>query len=239
MSATDYEQCLKSCIKQNRNVIDKLNELITETEHHHTVCNSVKTGGTAAGVVGTGLMVGSLLAAPFTGGASLLLTFSAAACSVGGAATNIITGAVDRNKTKKIIAEIQSLIDSRKETASTLQEQATRFSKVIQHLVSSDLSEHTAFYATLTGMAPSISKWNRVCIPLLSTALANGRCSLNAGPVNASDYAPVVAIGRVIQTEFELFKSLESTSKAAGVASKVFSGTNQMILKSAPLAAEE
>ena len=158
MSVSDYEHCLRSCIKQNQHVIEKLGELITETEHHHTVCNSVKTGGTAAGVIGTGLMVGSLLAAPFTGGASLLLTASAAACSIGGAATNIITGVVDRSKTKEIIGEIQSLINSRMDMASKLKEQSDRFSKMIEHLVSSNLNEHTAIYTTVTGMRQSISK---------------------------------------------------------------------------------
>lgn len=152
MSVSDYEQLLRSCIKQNEHVIDKLCELNQEMEEHHTVCNSVKTVGTTAGVVGTGMMIGSLLAAPFTGGTSLFITLGSAACSIGGATTNIVTDAVDRSKTKRIIGEIQSLINSRAAMASTLEEQSNRVRGVIQHLVSNNVNEHTAFYTTFNGM---------------------------------------------------------------------------------------
>ncbi|CAF1344455.1 unnamed protein product [Didymodactylos carnosus] len=220
MSVSDYEQWLRACSKENQHVIETPSELITETEHHRTVCNSVKTGGTAAGLVGTGLLIGSLVAAPFSGGASLLLTASAAVCSVGGAATNIVTGAVDRSQTKKIIGEIQSLINSRTEITSKLKEQSVRFSRVIEHLVLSDLNEHTAFYTTFT-------------------ALANGRLNLSTSAGNVSDYENFIVMGRLIQTEFELLKSLGATSKAVAIASKTLLGINQMILKGAPMLAEE
>ena len=152
MSTNEYEEALKSCIKQNQHVVKKLLELIQEAEFHHTVCNSVKTGGTTAGVAGTGLMVASLIAAPFTGGASLAITLAAAGCSVAGAATNIITGVVDRSKSKEIIAEIQSLVNSREKVISKLKEQTDHFGAVVKHLISIGMSEETAVNTTFSGI---------------------------------------------------------------------------------------
>ncbi|CAF0822187.1 unnamed protein product [Adineta steineri] len=189
-------------------------------EHHHTVCNSVKTGGTAAGLFGTVLMVGSLIAAPVTGGASLLITGSAAACSLGGAATNIITGAVDRSKTKQAIVEIQSLMDSRNELISKLREQSNQFNTMITHLVRSGVDEHIASHVALT-------------------ALANGHYNSRISTENKSVNEAFVAMGRFIQTEFEMIKAVESTSKAVAIVSKTAPAVNQMILKSAPLLTEE
>ena len=103
-------------------------------------------------MAGTALMVGSLLAAPFTGGVSLAITLGAAGCSIGGAATNIITGMVDRSKSKEIIAEIQSLVDSRQKVAAKVKEQSDYFERVVRHLVSSGMTEENAVNITFSGM---------------------------------------------------------------------------------------
>ena len=155
MSVSEFELLLESCIRKNDHVVGKLHELIEEMEQHHTVCNSVKTVGTTAGVVGTALMATSLLAAPFTGGLSLLVTGGAAACSIGGAATNVVTGVVDRKKTKSIISDVQSLIDSRRQITSKLEKQTTLLGNVIEHLMSHDLNEKTAFYTIFSGIEPN------------------------------------------------------------------------------------
>lgn len=70
-------------------------------------------------------------------------------------------------------------------------------------------------------------------------ALANGQCNLKAKNTSPGDFQGLVAMGRLIQTEFDLFKSLEATSKTVAAVSKAAPGINQMILKSAPLLAEE
>jgi hypothetical protein len=174
MATSEYEQCLRACIDQNRHVIRKLLELAEEAERHHTACNAVKTGGTVAGVAGTGIMVGSLLAAPFTGGASLALTLAAAGCSIGGATTNIVTGVVDINKSKKIIAEIQSLVDSRQKVTSKLKEQSEYFDKVVKHLISSGMIEENAVNLTFSGMKIIYSRKKLVLFDFFSSI---GQCS--------------------------------------------------------------
>ena len=116
-SKSQFEQSLDSCILEDKSIIKKLLELIEGIEKHHTICNSVKTGGTAVGAVGTGLMIASLLAAPFTAGASLAITVVAAACSVSGTATNIITNFVDSSKTKDIVREIEIVVNTRKKNS--------------------------------------------------------------------------------------------------------------------------
>jgi len=220
MSTSEYEESLKSCIKKNEHVIKKLSELVTEAEYLHTVCNSVKTGGTTAGVAGTGLMIGSLIAAPFTGGASLAITLAAAGCSLGGAATNIITGMVDRSKSQDIIAEIQSLVDSREKVASKLKEQSDYFGTVIKHLVSSGMSEENAVNTTFC-------------------ALANGSVDLKEAASKDAARTSLVTFGRIIQIEFDLLKTFQATYGAVSVLSATLPGYHQLIIKSAAMSLKE
>ena len=167
MATSEYEQSLKSCIDQNELIVQKLIDLGEEVKDHHIVCNSVKTGGTTVGVAGTGLMIGSLIAAPFTGGASLALTLVAAGCSIGGAATNLITNAVDKSKSKKIIAEIQSIVGSRQQLAVKVKEQSDYFQNVVKHLVSSGMTEENAVNITFNGGKQMISQENHSLLRLL------------------------------------------------------------------------
>jgi aspartokinase len=152
MSASQYEESLNLCISRDKYVIQKLKELIDEAEIHHTTCNVVKTGGTTVGAVGTGLIVVSLLAAPFTAGASLAVTAAAATCSVGGAATNIITNVVDRKKTKSIINEVREFVQYRAKIISQFQEQCGYLNKLVQSLVSNGLNDKEAMQVTFHGM---------------------------------------------------------------------------------------
>jgi hypothetical protein len=153
MLTSQFEQSLASCIHKDKYMIGKLEVLLGEVEHHHTICNSVKTGGTTVGAVGTGLMVASLIAVPFTAGASLAVTAAAAAaCSIGGTATNIITNLVDKNKTKNIIADLQVIVASRDKIISQFKEQTDLFNTVVESLVSNGLTDQEAVQMTFHGI---------------------------------------------------------------------------------------
>lgn len=57
--------------------------------------------------------------------------------------------------------------------------------------------------------------------------------------MGTGDYQPLVVMGRLVQTELDLLKSIGATSKAVSAVSKAAPGVNQMIMKSAPLLADE
>lgn len=144
MTTCDYEQTLKDCIKHNHQVLFKLSELLIAVEHYHEISNTVRTCGTTAGVAGAGLMVGSFLVAPFSDQLSTAVTLLAAGFSVGGAATNLILGSVDRKKSKDIINQIQSLVRSRDSLISKLKEESNHYEIIMKNLMSNGHSEEQA-----------------------------------------------------------------------------------------------
>jgi hypothetical protein len=156
MAVIELEQCLRVCVDQDTYVIQKLYELFETMEWHHTICNTVKTGGTTIGAMGTAIMVGSILTAPFTGGLSLLATGSAAAFSIGGAATNVITNRVDRKKSVQIIDEVQTLVACRDAAISQLKVHTDQFNSLLNQLTDQDISEETAVRVILNGNSMSI-----------------------------------------------------------------------------------
>ena len=78
-----------------------------------------------------------------------------------------------------------------------------------------------------------------ILVQFLPLELANGRFNPKTGNANSTDYQNFIAMARLIQTEFDLIKSCAATSKAVAMASKTLPGINHMILKSAPMLAEE
>jgi hypothetical protein len=151
MSDSELENCLLNCIEKNRAITSDLHDLIKEVDDHKKTCTAVKTGGVAASAAGAGILIGSILLAPVTGGLSLALGIGGTALSVGGGATGIATDVFDRNKSKKIISNMDSLVKTRDDTISALQKQIDQFSKGVQHIVSKGFDEETAIHLALKG----------------------------------------------------------------------------------------
>ena len=210
MTTSDYEQCLKDCIKRNQQVIFKLSELLVEVESHHQRCNTIRTYGTTVSVAGVGLMIGSLLAAPFSDRLSTAVTFAAAGFSIGGAATNLIVGAVDRNKTREIIDQIHSLVRSRDPLMSKLKEQSDHFATIIKHLTSNGLSEEQAIRIALNGKKNRSSLQRRHSL----SALVNGDVDLKTATLTHTFRPALVTLGRVLQVQFDVLKGVKFNSGA-------------------------
>ena len=153
MSATDFEDCLKECIEQNDKIISELQNLRDETSGHHNTCNAVKTVGTVASATGTGILVASLVAVPFTGGLSLLGTAGGLALSVGGGATTVVTDVVDSYKTKDIIKRVEDLVKSKQNLSNRLQQHFDSINDFKQQLVNNDVPHEDALFTILGGKA--------------------------------------------------------------------------------------
>jgi hypothetical protein len=109
------DECLSEYIATAEDSLKLLRELVDDIEAHHVRCNVVKTAGTTASVAGTVLTMGCVLAAPFTGGASIVgLTGVGMAAATVGAVTNLGTDVVDMIWTKKYHNELLA-IDRRRE----------------------------------------------------------------------------------------------------------------------------
>ena len=156
MSATSFEQCLKECIDKNDKIIPELENLRIEMIAHHATCNTVKAVGTVASTTGTGIIIASLVSAPFTGGLSLLGTGSGLALSVGGGATNVVTDFVDSVKTKNIIQLIKDLVESKQSLNNQLQQHFDSIKDMEQHLVNNDIPHEEALFSILRGVLDSI-----------------------------------------------------------------------------------
>ncbi|KAF0979673.1 hypothetical protein FDP41_001341 [Naegleria fowleri] len=84
------ESNAKRWLYQRRKVIEMLQSLVNDLNRVATNTTKTKIGGTATNIVGTGLLVGGIVAAPFTFGSSLLA--SAAGIGLVGAGTAVTVG---------------------------------------------------------------------------------------------------------------------------------------------------
>ena len=78
---------LKSLKSEIPDVISRIQSIQETIDLHHDNVNKATVAGTTAGIVGGGLMIGGIIAAPFTFGASLGLTVVGATIGVAGGVT--------------------------------------------------------------------------------------------------------------------------------------------------------
>jgi hypothetical protein len=152
MSKSSFKQHLTSCIEIDKCVIKKLDEIIIEVKTHHQKCNMVKTGGRIVGATGTGIVVGSLILTPFTGGLPLMIAGASTLLSIGGAGVNIATNFVDKNKSNKIISDIETILNRRVKMTSMLKNQICQIAQIIQYFISEGINEQIASQITFSGM---------------------------------------------------------------------------------------
>ncbi|CAF1431520.1 unnamed protein product [Adineta ricciae] len=101
------DECLDEYIETAQNTLQLLRELVDAIAAHHNRCNGVKVVGTTASVAGSLLTVGCIIAAPFTGGTSIVaLTGLGSVTAMAGAVTNLGTDAVDMIWTKKYQSDL-------------------------------------------------------------------------------------------------------------------------------------
>jgi hypothetical protein len=122
------DECLDEYIETAEDCLKLLRELVDDIKAHHVRCNVVKTAGTTASVAGSLLTAGCIIAAPFTGGGSIVaLTGVGMATAMAGAVTNVGTDVVDMIWTKKYHNELLE-IDRRRERV------AKRFSDYLDQI---------------------------------------------------------------------------------------------------------
>lgn len=82
----------KTFIDRTESIITSLEKKFEEIKKHHELANVARTVSTGIGTLGACLIVGSLIAAPFTGGASIVAaTGLGSVYTAIGAGTSVIT----------------------------------------------------------------------------------------------------------------------------------------------------
>lgn len=111
----------KNFIQQSNVVIFSLERKIKEIAKHHEKSNFFRTIATSTSCLGAGLIVSSLLLAPFTGGTSVIAaTGIGFAISLGGGAISLTTEIVDVFASKSFEKEYKTIVDKRSDSANKL-----------------------------------------------------------------------------------------------------------------------
>ncbi len=103
--------CLDCHISKNHAIIQKLDDLSDEMFQHNKDVKSSKTVATGAALIGTGIAL-----APITSGLTLGISLGIIGGTIAGsAAVSIHSNIKDKQKTKKTILKIQTLVSSRED----------------------------------------------------------------------------------------------------------------------------
>ena len=119
-SCDTYIKQLKSTLKSLQSkipdVIRRIQSIQEEIDLHHDNVNKATIAGATAGIVGGGLMIGGLIAAPFTFGASLGLTIVGATIGTAGGVTTAgakifdhVQSSDNNDAVKKLLDTVESL----------------------------------------------------------------------------------------------------------------------------------
>lgn len=117
----DFLETLDHVISRTYSIIEEFENQLESIRKHHDRVRIAKTVGTTVSTTGAVIMVGSLILAPFTGGASIVAaTGYGAAVNIAGAATNLATDVTDMIKTKLTSDQVEHLCDYQRKSVSRL-----------------------------------------------------------------------------------------------------------------------
>ena len=141
---------LKECLDTLDSILAELKNLQQDIREFHEKCNIAKTMGTTVGTVGSVFVVGSLIAAPFTGGASLVAALGyGSVLAGGGAVANMATDLCNHFQTKSHIEAIDKLCERRKQVHERIDRVMDEINQLISLLRSRGMSESEAIFAAI------------------------------------------------------------------------------------------
>ena len=141
---------LENCVVTLESILTQLKNLKDVILAFQAKCNIAKTVGTSVGTVGSICVIGALVAAPFTGGASLVATIGCGSLLAGGGAVaNMTTDICDHFNTKSYIEKIETLCEHRKQVHERIGEMMEEINELISLLRSQGMSQNEAIYAAI------------------------------------------------------------------------------------------
>ena len=117
----EFLDCLNEFIDVTNSILRELDDNLDWMKGHETRCEVAKTSGTTASVLGSAILIGGLISAPFTGGASVIAaTGLGAAIATSGTAVNVATDLADFFTTKFLSKKVNEICVRRKSIAKRL-----------------------------------------------------------------------------------------------------------------------
>ncbi|UJR18204.1 hypothetical protein I4U23_005105 [Adineta vaga] len=141
---------LNEFIQLTQNIIEKLKIEVDWINGHHARCNAAKTVGTTTSVVGAGVLIGALVLAPFTGGASIVAAsgYGATICAAG-AAVNLTTDLTDMVTQRIEKSQVEDICARRNKVTNRLKEHFTEIERVATELKALNVKEDHAYFLSL------------------------------------------------------------------------------------------
>ncbi|CAF2853351.1 unnamed protein product [Rotaria sp. Silwood2] len=153
MDNDSFLATLDEFIEITNQIIEKLKTELDWINSHRTRCNVAKTVGTAASVGGGAVVVGSLILAPFTGGASIVAaTGYGFLASTAGAAVNLTTDITDMITTHIKNNQIESICGRRNDVAGRLKKHFDELERVAIELKRLNVEETEAYALSLKNL---------------------------------------------------------------------------------------
>ncbi|CAF1307087.1 unnamed protein product [Adineta steineri] len=148
----EFEEITNQIIKTLKPELDWIND-------HHERCTVAKAVGTGVSLGGAAVLAGSLLLAPFTGGASIIaVTGYGVVASTAGAAVNLTTDIADMITTRFENCRITSICQGRNYVASRLKEHFNELERVAIELKQLKVEEPLAYVLSLTNLVTAQTK---------------------------------------------------------------------------------
>ena len=117
-------ECLEEFISINERIIKSLENEVVLLKTHRQNCNIARTIGKSSSISGSALLIGSLLAAPITGGVSIaLLGGMGMTMSLGGAGVTIGTDIAEYCISKTFQNDFEKIVLERNDVSERLQKQ--------------------------------------------------------------------------------------------------------------------
>ena len=147
---TLFIESLADFIEVSKEVSALLQQEVKKLDEHHENCNKAKTIGTTASVIGAGVTIAALVAAPITGGASIsLLTGYGIATAFGGTAVNIGTDLTEYYISKSFEEEFKKCVEKRNKCGLVLEAELKKIRDECSRYEILGLNEEEALVMTL------------------------------------------------------------------------------------------
>lgn len=140
-ASQDYQKYLdelinvyKAWIKNRRETIKSLKEIVTDMDSDEFRSNVTNIVGSGVGVAGGAMVIGGLLLAPFTAGASLVVAGAGLGASVLGGVTNLTSDTIAQNYALRKCKEADDKIKNDQERSAELERSEKQLTDVIVFL---------------------------------------------------------------------------------------------------------
>ena len=164
-SCNTYIEQLKSTLKSLRSkipsTITQIESIQEDIDFHHDNVNKATVAGATAGIVGGGMMIAGLIAAPFTFGVSLGLTATGAVVGAAGGMTSAGAKVVDHMQSSSNNETVRKLLKTVESLCKRAQEQHSKIEQCCSEIGSILAENNVSLHATTTQEKIKVG-WNVV-----------------------------------------------------------------------------